>query len=274
MRVALLAGGLGSRLSEETDVRPKPMVEIGGKPILWHIMMHYYASGFDEFAIALGYKSEYIKRWAVDMATLEGDLRVSPKSGTVENFAPNAPDWTMDLVETGLSTNTGGRVRRLRHHVGQGTFFLAWGDGVYDVDLHKMAAFHRAHGKAATVMIVQPPARFGHVALDGGQITAFKEKPAKSEGWINGGVFCLEPRVFDYIADDDTAFEREPLENLARDGQLMAYRHEGFWQCMDTLQEKRLLEDIWQSGEAPWKTWRDRQCASWSPAIVATSERS
>ena len=246
------------------------MVEIGGRPILWHIMMHFYASGFDAFSIALGYKSEHIKRWAMDMAKFEGNLRISTSDGTVESLDGNRPDWSMDLVETGLYTNTGGRVKRLRNSVGRGTFLLSWGDGVSNVDLSKMLSFHRNHGKLATVMIVRPPARFGHVSLDGDRISAFEEKPQTSEGWINGGVFVLEPQVFDYIEGDDTAFEKAPMENLALDGQLMAYRHEGFWQCMDTLRDKRTLEKIWQSGDAPWETWRNHRCVSWSPAIVAT----
>lgn len=246
------------------------MVEIGGRPMLWHIMMHFHAFGYREFAIALGYKGEHIKRWAADMASFEGDLRISTSDGTVERLDADRPDWSVHLVETGLDTNTGGRLKRLRHSVGPGTFFLAWGDGVSNVDLAKMLAFHRAHGKIATAMIVRPPARFGHVTLDGDRISAFEEKLQAAEGWINGGVFVLEPQVFDYIEGDETAFERAPMENLARDGQLMAFRHEGFWQCMDTLRDKRTLEEIWRSGEAPWETWKDDRCASWSPAIVAT----
>lgn len=270
MRVAILAGGWGTRLSEETDVRPKPMVEIGGRPILWHIMKHFYVFGHDTFSIALGYKGEQIKRWAIDMANFEGDLRVSTSRRKIEKLNGGLPDWSMDLVQTGLDTNTGGRVKRLRDSVGERTFILAWGDGVSNVDLARMRSFHRSHGKLATVMIVRPPARFGHVTLDGDRISAFEEKPQTSEGWINGGVFVLEPQVFDYIEGDDTAFEKAPMENLARDGELMAYRHVGYWQCMDTIRDKRMLEKTWLSGDAPWKTWEDDRCASWSPAIVAT----
>lgn len=255
MRVALLAGGLGTRLSEETELRPKPMVEIGGRPILWHIMMHFYAYGHSDFAIALGYKAEVIKKWMVDLAQYEGDLKVSTVHGDVERLSGERPGWNVDLVETGLYTNTGGRVKRLSHTVENQTFFLAWGDGVHNVDLNKLLAFHKSHGKLATVTIVHPPARFGHVALSGDNVVAFEEKPQAAEGWINGGLFVLEPQVFDYIEGAETAFERAPMENLAGDGQLMAYRHEGYWQCMDTLRDKRLLEETWHKGDAPWATW-------------------
>ena len=270
MKVAILAGGWGTRLSEETDFRPKPMVEIGGRPMLWHIMTYFSVFGYDTFSIALGYKGEHIKRWAIDMATFEGDLKISTSERKIENHSAAIPNWSMDLVQTGLTTNTGGRIKRLRSSVGEETFFLAWGDGVSNVDLSNMLSFHLSHKKLATVMIVRPPARFGHVRLDGDRISTFEEKPQTAEGWINGGVFILEPQVFDYIEGDDTAFEKAPMKNLARDGQLMAYRHEGFWQCMDTLRDKRTLEEIWRSGDAPWKTWKDDGHVSWSPAIVAT----
>ena len=264
MKVAILAGGLGTRISEETDLRPKPMIEIGGQPILWHIMMHYAAYGHRDFAIALGYKSEMIKRWFVDMAQLSGDLRVSTGRGAVERRACDLPDWSVDLVETGLHTNTGGRIRRLARTIGRERFMLTWGDGVSNVDLDALLAFHKAHGKIATMTAVRPPARFGHLQMEGDRIAEFTEKPQTAEGWINGAFFVLEPEVFDYIDGDDTQFEKAPLERLAREGQLMAYRHEDFWQCMDTLRDKRLLESIWAGGNAPWATWegKGRACGS------------
>jgi len=269
MKVAILAGGWGTRLAEETDEKPKPMVEIGGKPILWHIMMHYYAYGYSDFAIALGYKSSVIKRWMSDMAKFEGDLKVSTHSGRIERSCSDMPDWNVDLIETGLYTNTGGRIKRLQPAIGNERFMLTWGDGVSDVDLHALLAFHKEHGKLATMTAVRPPARFGHLELDGNKISDFSEKPQTAEGWINGAFFVLEPEVFDYIENDHTQFEKAPLERLAADGQLMAYRHEGFWQCMDTIRDKRSLEKTWSKGNAPWKTWRDPSCESSSPVIVA-----
>lgn len=254
MRVAILAGGLGTRLAEETDSKPKPMVEIGEKPILWHIMMHFYACGFKEFAIALGYKGDTIKRWMVDLAQYEGSIHVSTDSGKVSRLT-TSPAWDVSLVETGLYTNTGGRVQALRDTIGNNRFVLAWGDGVTDLNIRELVAFHEAHGKLATMTVVRPPARFGHVKLDGNHVAVFSEKPQAAEGWINGGFFVLEPEVFDYIEGPDTLFERAPLENLARDGQLMAFKHDGFWQCMDTLRDKQLLERLWQAGDPPWKTW-------------------
>ena len=257
MKVGILAGGVGSRLSEETKVKPKPMVEIGGRPILWHILMHYAGYGFNEFSIALGYKGEQIKQYMVDYNKQNCDLRVNLKTGEVERKQSVHPDWIVELIDTGNSTNTGGRIKRLAPYMGNETFMLTWGDGVADVDLHKLLAFHRAHGKLATLTAVRPPARFGHLDIDGDQITDFSEKSQIKEGWINGAFFVLEPGIFDYIEGDDILFEREPLEGLARDGQLMAYRHNSFWQCMDTLRDRVLLEDLWQRGHAPWKTWSD-----------------
>ncbi|MCA0930684.1 glucose-1-phosphate cytidylyltransferase [Ruegeria profundi] len=255
MKVAILAGGLGSRLSEETDIKPKPMVEIGGKPILWHIMMHYYRYGFDEFVIALGYKGDSIKRWMIDFSQCEGDLIVSTRSGVRRRTAESIPDWHVDLVETGLYTNTGGRIKRLAETIGDNRFMLTWGDGVSDINLHDLLRFHEAHGKLATMTAVRPPARFGHLLFAGDQVTEFNEKPQTAEGWINGAFFVLEPKVFDYIDGDTTQFEKEPLERLAADGELMAYRHDGFWQCMDTLRDKRRLQKTWEKGHAPWMTW-------------------
>ena len=256
MKVAILAGGLGTRLAEETEIRPKPMVEIGGRPILWHIMKHYAHFGFNEFVIALGYKGEYIKRWMRDFGALEGDMTVRTSTGEVEIHKSEQTDWVVDLVETGLPTLTGGRIKRLKPWLGSGTFMLTWGDGLSDVDIGKLLAFHRAHGKLATLTAVRPPARYGHLELDGDHITSFTEKPQTAEGWINGAFFVLEPKVFEYIDGDGTMFEHAPLERLARDGQLVAYRHESFWQCMDTMREKHLLQKLWDSGQPPWKVWR------------------
>jgi len=247
---------MGTRLAEETDERPKPMVEIGGKPILWHIMMHYSSYGFREFVIALGYKGEYIKRWFTDYATLWGDLTVDTGTSEVQRHRARQEDWTVDLVNTGGNTQTGGRIKRLQPWLGTGTFMVTWGDGVSDVDLDALIAYHRAHGKLATVTAVRPRARFGHLELDGDRVTVFSEKLETAEGWINGGFFVLEPGVFDYIAGDDMPFEHEPLRRLAAEGQLMAYKHKSFWQCMDTLREKRLLERLWEGGDAPWKAWK------------------
>ncbi|NOX75255.1 MAG: glucose-1-phosphate cytidylyltransferase [Gammaproteobacteria bacterium] len=255
MKVALLAGGYGTRLAEETEVRPKPMVEIGGRPILWHIMMHYHRYGFDEFVVALGYKGDYIKRWMKDFASLNGHLTVKTATGKVTAHGADNPDWTVDLVDTGLTTLTGGRIKRLQPWVGEETFMLTWGDGVSDVDLDKLLEFHKSHGKLATMTAVRPPARYGHLEFDGDQVMSFTEKPQTSEGWINGAFFVLEPGIFDYISGDQIMWEEQPLERLAADGQLMAYRHKSFWQCMDTLREKHLLERLWQEGSPPWKTW-------------------
>jgi len=255
MKVGILAGGLGTRLAEETEVKPKPMVEIGGQPILWHVMMHYSRYGYREFVIALGYKGEYIKRWMREFSTLHSNMRVETGSGTVTLHDRHQQDWTVDLVDTGQDTATGGRIKRLKDWMAEGTFLLTWGDGVADVDLDALLRFHRSHGKLATLTAVRPPARFGHLELDGDRIAEFTEKPQTSEGWINGAFFVLEPGIFDYIDGDATQWEKEPLERLAAQGQLMAYRHESFWQCMDTIRDKKLLEKLWSEGSPPWRTW-------------------
>lgn len=257
MKVAILAGGFGTRLEEKTAKKPKPMVEIGGRPILWHIMQHYSHHGFNDFMIALGYKSEVIKKYMLDYCSLNSNLSLNLRQGTVQRYGGCAPDWNVDLIDTGLHTNTGGRIKRLAPYLGNETFMLTWGDGVSDINLHDLLAFHKSHGKLATMTAVRPPARFGHLDLDGDQITEFSEKPQTREGWINGAFFVLEPGIFDYIDGDETQWEKAPLERLAKDGQLMAYKYDGFWQCMDTLRDKRRLEGLWASGNAPWKTWEE-----------------
>ena len=258
MKVGILTGGLGSRLSEETTVKPKPMVEVGEYPILWHIMKYYAQFGHTDFALALGYKGEYIKRWFADRATLGGDLHVDTGAGTVRATGSNGvEDWNVSLIETGRTTNTGGRIKRLVPHLGdQGTFMVTWGDGLSTIDLDALVEFHRDHGKLCTLTAVHPPARYGHIEIEGDQIIEFTEKPQAAEGWINGAFFVMEPEIADYIDGDDTLFEREPLERLASDGQLMAYKHTDFWACMDTMRDKVMLDKLWESGSAPWKVWK------------------
>jgi len=255
MKVAILAGGVGTRLAEETVVKPKPMVEVGGMPILWHIMKIYSHYGFNEFAVALGYKGEFIKKYFVDFCSLEGNLTVNLGTAEVERHGAEPTDWKIDLVDTGPDTATGGRIKRLKPYMGDQTFMLTWGDGVADVDIPKLIEFHRSHGKLATVTAVRPAARFGHIEFDGDRVVEFSEKPQTQEGWINGAFFVLEPEVFDYVEGDATQWELEPMMGLARDGQLMAYRHNSFWQCMDTLRDKKRLEDLWASGSPPWRVW-------------------
>ncbi len=253
--VVILCGGMGTRLAEETDVRPKPLVEIGGRPILWHIMKHYSRYGFNEFVLALGYKGEQIKRYFLDFYALNQDFTVSLSDGQVRRINDSTVDpWCVHLVDTGQMTLTGGRIKRLSAMINRGTFMLTYGDGVSNVDLSKLLAFHRAHGKLATLTTVRPQARFGAVEIDDNRVRQFTEKPALYEGWINGGFFVLEPGVLDYIRGE-VAWEQSPLEQLARDGQLYAFRHEGFWQCMDNIRELRYLQSLWEDGRAPWKTW-------------------
>lgn len=255
MKVGILAGGYGTRLAEETEIRPKPMVEIGGMPILWHIMMHYHQYGHRDFSIALGYKGVYIKRWFSDYFSLNGTMSLDGTTGRVERHGVDCPDWSVNLVETGQETMTGGRIKRLKEWLGDSTFMLTWGDGVSNVNLDDLLAFHRSHGKLATMTAVRPPARYGHLDFDGDRVVEFNEKPQTSEGWINGAFFVLEPGVHDFIDGDDVMFEHAPMRRLAAAGQLMAYRHTSFWQCMDTLREKHILQTLWDSGEAPWKSW-------------------
>jgi len=257
MKTIILAGGVGSRLSEETEIRPKPMVEIGNRPILWHILKIYSHYGYSDFLLALGYKGEQIKRYMTDYASLATDLTVDLGTGEVaaHERSEESEDWRVELIDTGRHTETGGRMLRLAPYLDGETFMMTFGDGVSDVDVNALVAFHRAHGKLATLTAVRPPARFGHVELDGDQVSDFSEKPQAREGWINGGFFVLEPGVLEYIEGDETHFQREPLERLASEGQLMAFRHASFWQCMDTLRDKILLQQLWDTDEAPWKVW-------------------
>lgn len=257
MKTIILAGGLGTRLQEETSVKPKPMVEIGGKPILWHIMKVYSHYGFKEFLVALGYKGGVIKRYFLDYHHLSNSLSITLKDGNVDVHGGTKEDWLVHLIDTGAHTETGGRIKRLTSWVGKETFMMTYGDGVANINVQDLVAFHRQHNKLATITAVRPPARFGSLEFDGDLVANFVEKPQAGEGWINGGFFVLEPQVLDYIEGDETIFEREPLERLSADCQLVAYKHEGFWQCMDTLRDVRLLESYWQSGKAPWKTWEE-----------------
>lgn len=255
MKVVILAGGLGTRLKEETVVKPKPMVEIGGYPILWHIMKIYASYGFNEFVIALGYKSEYIKDFFINYRYHRQSISVTLKNGNVVVHEGDIEDWTVHLVDTGDNTQTGGRIKRLTSLIGNEPFMLTYGDGVSNINLKRLQDFHEKQGKLATLSTVRPPARFGALDLKGDQIRNFSEKPQTGEGWINGGFFVLEPKVLDYIKGDETIWERYPLEHLANDEQLVAYQHEGFWQCMDTLRDVDLLETLWSTGGAPWKNW-------------------
>jgi glucose-1-phosphate cytidylyltransferase len=255
VKVGILAGGLGTRLQEETSIKPKPMVEIGGQPILWHIMKQYGAYGFKEFAVALGYKGEVVKDYFRCYHFRARNLTINLGDGEVNVHEGSHEDWLVHLLDTGLRTQTGGRIKRIAQFVGRETFMLTYGDAVSSLDIKALVAFHRSHGRLATVAAVRPPARFGGMVFEGERVVRFEEKPQIGEGWINGGFFVLEPGVIDYIAGDETFFEHEPLERLAADGQLMAFHHDGFWQCMDTLRDVRLLEGLWQSGEAQWKVW-------------------
>ncbi|HEY0715553.1 MAG TPA: glucose-1-phosphate cytidylyltransferase [Polyangia bacterium] len=255
MKVAILAGGFGTRLAEETENRPKPMVEIGARPLLWHIMKHYAHYGVKDFFVALGYKGDTIKRYFVEYGTLSGSLTVDLARGKVTTHERECEDWTVNLVETGLHTNTGGRLRRLRSWLGNETFMLTYGDGVSNVDIEALLKFHRSHKRIATVTAVRPPSRFGGLVFDGDRVVEFTEKSQIGEGWINGGFMVLQPEIFEYIQGDDTSLEAQALDRIASEGQLMAYRHNDFWQCMDNVREKRMLETLWEQQKAPWKVW-------------------
>ena len=255
MKAVILAGGLGSRLSEETTVRPKPMVEVGGKPILWHIMKLYAAHGIEDFVICLGYKGYMIKEYFANYYLHTSDVSFNLADGSMEIHRSATEPWRVTLVDTGERTMTGGRLKRVLDYLDDGDFCFTYGDGVADVDVAAQLAFHRAHGKLATVTAVQPPGRYGALGLDGDRVTGFTEKPRGDGGLINGGFFVLSPRVIDRIAGDSTSWESEPLTGLARDGELRAFVHSGFWQPMDTLRERNLLEELWQSGRAPWRRW-------------------
>jgi glucose-1-phosphate cytidylyltransferase len=257
MKVAILAGGIGSRLAEETEMRPKPMVEVGGQPILWHIMRNYAYYGTREFFVALGYRGEMIKRFFLDYCSLSGSMTIDLFHDNVEKKGRDCEDWIVHLEDTGIETNTGGRIKRLEPWLGGETFMATYGDGLCNVDQLDLLKFHRSHGRIATVTAVRPPARFGGLIFDGDLVAEFTEKPQIGEGWINGGFFVFEPKVFDYLKGDNSSLEADALELLAREGQLAAYRHEGFWQCMDTLRDKRLLETLWQDRRALWKVWED-----------------
>lgn len=255
MKIIILAGGYGTRIAEETSIRPKPMIEIGSKPMLWHIMNIYASYGFIDFVVACGYKGEVIKEYFHNFFFHNSDFFIDLSSGSHRVINSCEHNWRVGLVDTGLSTMTGGRLLRLKEWIGNETFMLTYGDGLADVNISSLIDFHYQHKKLATVTAVRPPSRFGGLVLDNAQVVEFSEKPQTGEGWINGGFFVFEPAVLDYIDGDKTILEREPLERLAADGQLMAFRHEGFWQPMDTLREKQLLESLWASGNAPWKVW-------------------
>lgn len=254
-KVGILAGGFGTRLNEETQVKPKPMVEVGSKPLLWHIMKGYVTSGYKEFVIALGHKGEVVKDYFLNYRYRASNLSINLGTGEVSVCEQPADDWVVHLLDTGLHTQTGGRVKRIAEFIGKETFMLTYGDGVANLNMRDILEFHRSHGRLATVTAVRPPARFGGITFEGDLVTRFEEKPQIGEGWINGGFFVLEPGAVEYIDGDDTIFEREPLERLADDGQLVAYRHTGFWHCVDTLRDLRLLESLWESGGPPWKAW-------------------
>jgi len=255
MKAVILCGGLGTRLSEETTLRPKPMVEIGGMPVLWHIMKIYAAHGIREFVLPLGYKGEVIKDFFINYRYRSRSLTVELHKGHVDVHEGDGEDWTVHLLDTGRETQTGGRLKRAAQFIGREPFLATYGDGVTDLNINKLIAFHQKSKSLATVTAVRPPARFGSMVFDGDRVTRFAEKPQAGEGWINGGFFVLEPGIVDYIEGDATLWEQSPMERLAHDGQLLAYRHEGFWQCMDTLRDVRLLESLWTEVKAPWKVW-------------------
>lgn len=255
MKTLILAGGMGTRLAEETESRPKPMVEIGHRPILWHILKGYSNAGFNDFVVALGYKGEAIKRYFTEYSALGSDLTVDLAAGAVHQHGQQSDPWVVDLIDTGLHSETAGRMLNAKSRLGDSTFMMTYGDGVADIDVNELLAFHRSHGKLATVTAVRPIARFGQLGFDGDLVTTFTEKSQLDSGWINGGFFVLEPGVFDYI-EEDCDWSRAPMEALAKDGQLAAFKHEGFWQCMDTLRDRLYLESLWEQGNPAWAVWQ------------------
>jgi glucose-1-phosphate cytidylyltransferase len=260
MKVAILAGGFGTRLAEETDLVPKPMVQIGGNPILWHIMSHYGHFGFQDFYIALGYRGDVIKKYFLNYYTISSrNLRISLSDGAIDSHKSHEEEWVVNLIDTGLNTGTGGRIKRLEPWLNDGTFMATYGDGVCNVNLQKLLAFHKQHGKIATMTVVHPPARFGDPKLEDDLVVEFSEKPQIVDGWINGGFFIFEPQIFDYLDGDSASLERDALHTLARERQLAAYRHTDFCQCMDTLRDKRYLQRLWDANHAPWKVWAQPQ---------------
>ena len=256
MKVVLLAGGFGTRISEESQYKPKPMIEIGDMPILWHIMKTYSHYGFKEFIICAGYKQHVIKQWFADYFLHTSDITIDFSQGNkMIVHDAHSEDWKVTIVDTGLHTMTGGRLKRIRKYLGDEPFFMTYGDGVADVDIPAALRFHKSHGKLATMTANRPESRYGIIDLQGDKVLSFREKSQQDVGWINGGFMVLDPKVLDYVAGDHVMFEREPMERLAADGELMCFRHDGFWQCMDTLRDKQKLDALWESGEAPWKIW-------------------
>lgn len=256
MKVVILAGGFGTRLSEMTDLIPKPMAPIGGYPILWHIMNIYSAYGFNEFIIALGYKSGVVKDYFLNYYNLNSDFTVDIENGTIEYHQSEKRNWKVTLVDTGLNTMTGGRLQKLKEYIGNSRFLLTYGDGVSDIDISKLLKFHENHGKMVTISSVRPSARFGELEiLDNNEVISFKEKPQTNMGWINGGFFVFEPEFIDLIKDEETVLEKEPLETASKLNQLVAYKHQGFWQCMDTIRDRMYLEELWNNNKSPWKVW-------------------
>lgn len=253
----LLAGGFGTRISEETDIRPKPMVEIGGRPILWHIMKIYSHYGFNDFIILLGYKGYIIKEYFLNYFIHESDVTIDIQTGNMEVHNNSSEPWRITLLDTGLNTMTGGRIKRAQRFIGDETFLLTYGDGVADINIDKLLNFHRSHGKAITLTSAQPEGRFGALKIEkNNEVTSFLEKPTgDGDNWVNAGFFVCEPKVFDYIEGDNTVFEQEPLQNLAKDGELYTYKHKGFWRPMDTLRDKNLLQNLWETNNAPWRIW-------------------
>ena len=253
MKVVILAGGFGTRLSEYTESIPKPMVTVGGKPILWHIMNTYAKFEYKDFYVALGYKADVIKEYFLNYRTLNSDFTVDLSNGGIVAHQQDTVNWKVTLVDTGLNSMTGGRVKRMQNFIGNETFLLTYGDGLADIDIAALVKFHESHGKMVTVSAVHPGARFGELGLDGNIVTSFKEKPQVTQGWINGGYFVINPEFFNLIQDDSIILEKEPLERVAEMGELMSYQHNGFWQCMDTKRDRDSLEELWQTGNAPWK---------------------